>query len=71
MYVLNPKEGEIKIPVLGFNSKYNDKKIQSIQMVGSKTKIKYSQNAGALTLSVPWKRPTQYATLFKIEGLLK
>ncbi|MDY7396897.1 alpha-L-fucosidase [Aureibaculum sp. 2210JD6-5] len=70
VFVLNPKKGKIKLPSLGFQSKYNTKKISSIKMLGSKTKIKFRQNSDKLILKVPKKRPNKYTTVFKIEGLL-
>ena len=70
MFVLNPEAGEIEIPSLGFKSKYNDKKISAIRMLGSDSEIRYHQDAGKLNLTVPDKRPTRYATVFEIDGIL-
>ena len=67
IFVLNPKEGEIKLPSLGLKSKYCSKKISSIKMIGINSKIKFKQDAEALTLFIPNKRPNKYATVFKIE----
>ena len=69
IFVLNPKEGEIKLPSLGLNSEYCSQKISSIKMIGSNTKIKFKQSSEILTLYIPNKRPNKYATVFKIEGL--
>lgn len=70
VFVLNPINGEIKLPSLGLNSKYTTGKISSIKMIGSNTKIKFIQDSNALTLSVPETRPNKYVTVFKIKGLL-
>lgn len=69
VFVLNPKGGEIQLPSLGLNSVYCSKKIRSIKMIGSNTKIKFIQSAETLSLYVPNNRPNKYATVFKIEGL--
>ena len=70
MFVLNPKEGEIKLPSLGSSSRYCSRKISSIEMIGSQCKTKFKQNSENLILKVPKKRPNIYAVIFKIEGLL-
>ena len=70
IFVLNPKEGEIKLPSLGLNSEYCSQKISSIKMIGSNTKIEFEQSSEMLTLYIPNKRPNKYTTVFKIEGLL-
>lgn len=70
IFVLNPEEGEVKLPSLGFNSEYCSKKISSVKMIGSNTKIEFKQSSEMLTLYIPNKRPNKYVTVFKIEGLL-
>ena len=70
LIVLNPKDGEIKLPSLGSNSRYCSRKIGSIEMIGSQSKIEFKQNSENLILKVPEKRPNNYAVVFKIEGLL-
>ena len=70
IFVLNPKEGEIQLPSLGLNSEYCSKKISSVKMIGSNTKIEFKQSSEILTLYIPNKRPNKYVTVFRIEGLL-
>jgi len=70
MFVLNPKEGEIKIPSLGFESEYCNKIIHTIGLLGSDEIIDFEQNLQSLIIKVPAKRPTNYAVVFKIEGAL-
>lgn len=70
VFVLNPEEGEIKLPALGLNSEYCSKNISSIKMIGSKAKINYKQDSESLILEVPEKRPNKYACVFKVEGVL-
>lgn len=70
VFVLNPQEGALKLPSLGFSSTHNSQKISSITMIGSATKIKFKQNAKELVLHVPNNRPSPYATVFRVEGVL-
>lgn len=70
VFVLNPNAGEITIPALGLNSKYSPKKITAIYLIGSKQKINFTQDEGKLTLSVPEKRPGNYAAVFEVLGAL-
>lgn len=66
VFVLNPAEGEIKLPSLGKNSPYFGSRIQQIRMLGSNAKIKYKQNNDALVLKVPANRPSKYAAVFMV-----
>ncbi|MFV0553877.1 MAG: alpha-L-fucosidase [Mangrovibacterium sp.] len=70
MFVLNPSAGEIELPSLGLKSEVNSNKICSIKMIGNKQKIKYQQKADKLVITIPEKRPSKYAAVFKIEGIL-
>ena len=68
--VLNPAEGEIELPALGYESEYNQKKITAIEMIGSNLQINFDQKGDKLLLSVPQDRPDKYAVIFKVKGLL-
>ena len=70
MFVLNPEEGEIKIPSLGLTSPYNPNVIKSIQLIGGKNKIRFEQNKESLTLFIPRIRPNKYTAVFVVEGAL-
>ncbi len=70
IFVLNPKKGNISLPALGFESPYNVKKIKHIEILGAKKKIKFKQKANSLELKVPKHRPTDYISVFKVEGAL-
>ncbi|MDW5290280.1 alpha-L-fucosidase [Formosa sp. PL04] len=70
MIVLNPTEGDIKIPALGLKSQYNPKKIRSITLIGSDEKIKFKQERDKLILNVPAHRPNAYAAVFVVSGAL-
>lgn len=66
VFVLNPKAGNIKIPVLGQKTKYNICKVKSVSMLGNKQTIKFVQEEDTFTLNVPSLRPNKYATVFKV-----
>jgi len=68
VFVLNPKAGPIKLPALGLTSPYQPGEIKSVRMIGSTQTITFSQEADALTLTVPADRPTKYTTVFKLVG---
>jgi len=70
MFVLNPSAGKIELASLGLNSAQESKKISSIQLIGSNELIEFEQDAAKLILTVPEKRPTNYAAVFKVEGVL-
>ncbi|NWK55261.1 alpha-L-fucosidase [Verrucomicrobiaceae bacterium N1E253] len=67
VFVLNPKEGEIELTSLGSTSTNNAKKISSIKMLGSDSVIEFKQYPKKLVLKVPGKRPSKYASVFKVE----
>ena len=71
VFVLNPKEGDIELPALGLQSKYHPNPIRSIKMIGSNEPISFRQNDDGLTLSVPGKRPNNYAAVFEVIGALE
>jgi alpha-L-fucosidase len=68
--VLNPSEGNTTLSSLGLKSPCFPGKIESIKMLGSKEKIKYRQNDDAMNLTIPVNRPTKYAAVFKVKGVL-
>ncbi|QZT38755.1 alpha-L-fucosidase [Halosquirtibacter xylanolyticus] len=69
MFVLNPAEGDIEIPSLGFASLKDKEAIRSIKMLGGH-KVQFKQKQDKLVLSVPNKRPNNYCAVFRIDGLL-
>ncbi|WP_423126981.1 alpha-L-fucosidase [Gaoshiqia sp. Z1-71] len=70
VFVLNPSEGNITLSSLGLKSPNFPGKIKNIKMLGSKEKIKYRQNDEVLTLTIPENRPTKYAAVFELKGVL-
>ncbi len=59
--------GEISINSL--SSKNTDQKIASVELIGSKEKIKWSQGENGLTIQPVKKYPSRYAAAFKIKFL--
>jgi alpha-L-fucosidase len=70
IFVLNPTEGSIELPSLGLKSPNTPNKIKSIKMLGSKQKIKFTQDDQKLLLSISASRPAKYATVFEVKGVL-
>jgi len=70
IFVLNPAEGPIELPVLGLNSEYAPNKIVSIKLIGSNEKIEFNQKTDNLILNVPSKRLNKYAAVFEVKGVL-
>lgn len=66
-FCLNVPEGDIKINALGKNSKYTDQAIASVSLLGSKEKLKWTQEDEALIIAKPADYPKWMVTGFKIE----
>jgi alpha-L-fucosidase len=58
---------DVSIVSLGKNSKISAKKVSSVKMLGSKVKLKWKQEAGALVIKKPSKLPDWPVVTFKIE----
>lgn len=69
VFVLNPTEGEILLPILGLKSKQSPKKIKSIKMMDGK-KVSFQQTDEKLTFKVPANRPSKYVAVFEVKGAL-
>ena len=65
-FCMNAPTGDIKITSLGKTSKLNDKAIASIQILGSKEKLTWKQDADALVIDKPSKLPEWQVVTFKI-----
>ncbi|HCE45186.1 MAG TPA: hypothetical protein DET40_16730 [Lentisphaeria bacterium] len=59
-------EKPLQIKSLGTSTKLLEKKIENIQMLGSDEKIRWVQNAEALTIEPPKKRTSDISAAFKI-----
>lgn len=65
-FCMNAPTGDIKITSLGKTSKLNDNAIASIQILGSKEKLIWKQEANALVIAKPSKLPDWQVVTFKI-----
>jgi alpha-L-fucosidase len=59
--------GDVKITSLGMDSKVCDKKVKSVTLLGSKEKLTWKQEAGALVIAKPSKLPDWEVATFKVE----
>jgi alpha-L-fucosidase len=66
-FCLGSPTGDILIKSLGKNSKYSDKAIASITMLGTRNKLRWKQNADVLMITRPGKLPSWQVLGFKIE----
>ncbi|WP_293743330.1 alpha-L-fucosidase [uncultured Pedobacter sp.] len=66
-FCLSMPETEIKMELLGKNSKYLEKPIRSVTLLGSKEKLDWTQTDGALLIKKPMNYPAWAVTGFKIE----
>ena len=66
-FCMNIPTEDIRIISLGKNSKYLNKPIASISMLGSKEKLKWAQEDGVLVISKPSNLPPYQVTGFKVE----
>jgi alpha-L-fucosidase len=66
-FCMEKPTGDIIIASLGKNSKLATGQIESIKMLGSDTKIKWSQNNETLIIRKPAKLPSWNVLCFKIE----
>ncbi|MGY0034728.1 alpha-L-fucosidase C-terminal domain-containing protein [Pedobacter sp. NJ-S-72] len=66
-FCLNVPQGDIKMELLGRKSKYLDKPISSVTLLGSKEKLNWTQDDGSLVIKKPVNYPDWSVTGFKIE----
>ncbi|WP_145855804.1 alpha-L-fucosidase [Pedobacter suwonensis] len=66
-FCMSMPETEIKMELLGKNSKYLEKPIRSVTLLGSKEKLDCTQTDGALLIKKPKNYPAWAVTGFKIE----
>jgi len=66
-FCMSMPEKEIKMELLGKNSKYLEKPISSVTLLGSKEKLDWTQTDGALLIKKPKNYPAWAVTGFKIE----
>jgi alpha-L-fucosidase len=56
------------IPVLARNGRHGVGNIQNVELLGSKAKLKWQQEASGLTVELPAEKPTEHAVVLKIAG---
>ncbi|MFC1225930.1 alpha-L-fucosidase [Pedobacter sp. BG31] len=66
-FCMSMPETEIKMELLGKNSKYLEKPISSVTLLGSKEKLDWAQTDDALLIKKPKNYPAWAVTGFKIE----
>jgi alpha-L-fucosidase len=66
-YCMEIPSGNIRIQSLGKNSKLLSQKVASVKMLGSKEKLKWSQEDDALVINQPANMPNSKVGGFKIE----
>ena len=66
-FCMEVPEGDIQIKSLGKTSTVNDKKIVSVSLLGSKQKLKWKQEDGALVISKPVNLPGWSVMAFQVE----
>ena len=66
-FCMSKPEGEIKIISLGKNSKISGQAVKSVSLLGSKEKLTWKQEAGALVISKPVKLPEWEVLTLKVE----
>jgi alpha-L-fucosidase len=66
-FCMETPTGDIAITSLGASSKLTGSKVASVKMLGSESKIKWTQNNDALVIRKPAKLPAWHVLCFKIE----
>ena len=66
VFCMSKPDGDIQIKSLGKQSKYLDKEIKSISMLGSKKKIQWKQDEDLLIISKPTKLPNYNVIVFGV-----
>jgi alpha-L-fucosidase len=57
---------EVSVPSLALGGKYDVPKFHNVELLGHKGKLKWRQDATALTVELPEQKPSEYAVGFKI-----
>lgn len=66
-FCLNVPQGDIKMKLLGRKSKYLDRAITSVTLLGSKEKLNWAQDDDSLIIKKPANFPAWLVTGFKVE----
>jgi alpha-L-fucosidase len=66
-FAMGKPEGQVAIPALALGSEHNVGRILNVEMLGSKGKLKWGQDASGLKIETT-EAPVEHAVAFKIEG---
>jgi alpha-L-fucosidase len=61
-------EREASIPTLALGGKLNVGKIRSVELLGHRGKLKFTQDEQSLKVMLPTERPSDHAVCFKVQG---
>ncbi len=64
-----PANGKLTIKSLAAGSPLTHRQIRTVQLLGSKAKLKWSRNADSLTVELPAEKPAEYAPALKIRSV--
>jgi len=70
VFVLNPVNGKIEIPALGWQSEQNTKKITAVKLLGGTEKTEFEQLKDKLVISVNVDNKFNYTQVYKVMGIL-
>jgi len=61
-------EREASIPTLAQGGKLSVGKIRSVELLGNRGRLKFTQDENALRVTLPAEKPSDHAVCFKIAG---
>jgi len=61
-----PESGKLKIKSLATGSALTQREIKTVELLGSKAKLKWTRNAGGLTVELPAQKPCNHAFALRI-----
>jgi alpha-L-fucosidase len=61
-----PENGRLTIKSLAADSSLTKQEIKTVQLLGSKAKLKWARNAQGLSIELPAQKPCEHAFAFKI-----
>jgi len=70
VFVLNPINGSIEIPSLGFKTAQNLKKVTAVEAIGSSKKVNFKQHEDKLIIQVNSEDKIGFTRVFRIKGIL-
>jgi len=70
VFVLNPVNGKIEIPALGWQSEQNTKKITAVKLLGGTEKTEFEQLKDKLVISIDVDHKFNYTKVYKVMGIL-